>query len=347
MQSGTILGERYRIEREIGRGSFGVVYLADDLQSGEPRAIKVLLPWAADNESLRHRLRREAKLASHLSGEHIVRIYDCEETADGVVFLVMEYLQGRELDLELRDLRTLPAERVQGLATQILEALREAHAVGVIHRDLKPNNVFLCSNRDAGDFIKVFDFGIAKVSGTGNLMETAKLTLQGGVMGTPVYMSPEQCRGEVLTPASDFYSLGIVLYELLAGRVPFDHENPVQVLLMHNNRPVPALPPELAESHLGRTIMRALEKDPRHRFANATEFSESLAGRAAPKPASPAPLNPKPLVQNAPVAVPESVESNPPSVRPSSGLSWPVIAVACLLALGGVGYALLRWLGGV
>jgi eukaryotic-like serine/threonine-protein kinase len=284
MEQGAVIADRYRVGREIGRGSFGIVYHADDLQSGEPRAIKVLLPWAARNEQLRHRLRREARLAGSLTGEHAVRIFESGETADGDVFLAMELLQGQELNQVLRESGPLPPARVQRIAEQVLAALSEAHALGVIHRDLKPHNIFLCTTVDGGDHVKVFDFGIAKVTGDGNLMATAKLTISGGVMGTPVYMSPEQCRGAELTPAADFYSLGIVLYELLTGRVPFDDENPVQVLLKHNHEPPPPLPQPLAASSLGKAIMRALAKDPGARFASAEEFHSALQGMDVPLP---------------------------------------------------------------
>lgn len=282
MESGTIIAGRYRVVREVGRGSFGVVYLTDDLDTGEPRAVKVLLDWAAKNDSIRHRLRREAKLASHLHGPHVVRIYACDEAADGHIYLVMEYLAGRELDLELREHGPLDPPRVATLAAQVLEALAEAHKLGVIHRDIKPNNIFLCHDAQGREFVKVFDFGIAKVSGTGSLTETAKLSLQGGVMGTPVYMSPEQCRGETLTPASDFYSLGIVLYELLTGQVPFDDENPVQILLKHNRDPVPPLPEAIAQAPLGRAIARALQKEAHDRYETAEDFAAAIAGKPVP-----------------------------------------------------------------
>src|SRR6187431_638218 len=139
MEQGAVIADRYRVGREIGRGSFGIVYLADDLQTGEPRAIKVLLPWAARNEQLRHRLRREARLAGSLTGEHAVRIFESGETAEGDVFLAMELLQGQELTQVLREHGPLPPARVQRIAEQVLAALGEAHALGVIHRDLKPS----------------------------------------------------------------------------------------------------------------------------------------------------------------------------------------------------------------
>jgi eukaryotic-like serine/threonine-protein kinase len=286
MESGVILGERYQVVREIGRGSFGIVYLVDDLHTTEPRAIKVLLPWAARNNELRHRLRREARLAGGLVGPHAVRIYEASETEAGDVYIVMEYLQGEELSELLARVRTLPAERVETIARQVLAALDEAHRAGIIHRDLKPHNIYLCATDDGREHVKVFDFGIAKVTGDGNLLATAKLTVSGGVMGTPAYMSPEQCRGEELTLAADFYSLGIVLYEALTGSVPFDDENPVRILLMHNQDPLPPLPPEFAGTPLGRAITRSLAKDPRQRFASAADFLAALDGQEVPLPAA-------------------------------------------------------------
>lgn len=286
MDPGLILGERYQVVREIGRGAFGIVYLADDLHTTEPRAIKVLLPWAARNDQLRHRLRREARLAGGLVGPHAVRIYEAAETEAGDVYIVMEYLQGEELSELLARVRTLSPERVETIARQVLMALDEAHRAGVIHRDLKPHNIYLCATEDGREHVKVFDFGIAKVTGDGNLLATAKLTVSGGVMGTPAYMSPEQCRGEELTVAADFYSLGIVLYEALTGSVPFDDENPVRILLLHNQEPLPPLPPDIAATPLGRAIVRALAKDPRQRFASAADFLAALEGKEVPPPAA-------------------------------------------------------------
>ncbi|MDX1944388.1 MAG: serine/threonine-protein kinase [Pirellulaceae bacterium] len=323
---GVTIANRYTIDREIGRGSFGVVYLAHDAHTREERAIKVLLPWAACNEQLRHRLRREARLAGNLHGPHAVRIYEAGETEAGDVFLSMEYLRGEELNLILRREGPFPPDRVRRIAEQVLAALDEAHRLGVIHRDLKPNNVFLCSG-EGGEFVKVFDFGIAKVTGDGQLMATAKLSVSGGVMGTPVYMSPEQCRGEELTPAADFYSLGIVLYELLTRRVPFEDDNPVRVLMMHNHDPVPPLPEGIADTPLGRAIMRSLAKEPGQRFRSAAEFLDALAGREVPLPSA----TPSPAIAEsgkpAPTAETEPSLDEPEPAR-RSGFS--------LLMIGGV-----------
>jgi serine/threonine-protein kinase len=249
----------------------------------------------------------------------------------------MEYLRGEELTETLQGHGRLPVERVAGIAEQILAALAEAHQRGVIHRDLKPSNIFLCATESGDDFVKVFDFGIAKVSGDGDLMATAKLTVSGGVMGTPVYMSPEQCRGEELTPASDFYSLGIILYELLAGRPPFDDENPVRVLLAHNHEPVPALPDAIAETPLGRAVLRALAKQPGERFATAAAFLAAIQGHESPVE--------RPLLSadiQIPMREPDASRQQEPAQTSTRG-TWPLwLLVAVLLLMVAVVVAILN-----
>jgi eukaryotic-like serine/threonine-protein kinase len=287
MQLGQIFQSRYRMAREVGRGSFGIVYAADDLQTNQPVAIKVLLPWTRDVESLRHRLRREAKLTRLLRSPHAIRFHDLDETPDGDLYIVMELLHGEELNVLLKREGRLQPERARDIARQILDAIQESHALGVIHRDLKPHNIFICRTDTERDHVKVLDFGIAKVTGTedgSGLTETTRLTSPGGVVGTPAYMSPEQCRGESLSAASDFYSLGVVLYEMVAGHVPFHDSNPVQVLVMHNAQPVPPLPSTVAGTPLGHAILRALEKDPHARFATAAEFLSFLENRPVASP---------------------------------------------------------------
>jgi eukaryotic-like serine/threonine-protein kinase len=334
------LHSRFRMIREIGQGSFGVVYLVEDLQSHEERAIKVLMPWAAADEKLRHRLRREARLASSLTGKHVVRTYEVGETPDPNVFMVMEYLDGRDLTQVLEVEDKLAPARVESIARQILVALADAHKLGIVHRDLKPQNVFLCVQPDGSEVVKVFDFGIAKVTGAGSLTETAKLTISGGVMGTPAYMSPEQCRGEMLTAGSDIYSLGIMLYELLTGNVPFDHDNPVQILLMHHSKPVPPLPAEIGRTNLGRAIMHALEKNADDRFASADEFLAVLNGAPVPNRPVKAPVA-KPAPQAAAkVAAPAAPAKAPVAevdpyanmAPPSSAWKiWVLLIVVALL----------------
>ncbi len=282
MQAGQIFQQRYRIEREVGRGSFGIVYAATDLQTGGIVAIKILLPWVRGDAGLRHRLKREARLTRMLATPHAVRILDLDETPDGDLYIVMEFLDGEELTLLMAREGRLKPERAADIGRQALEALGEAHRLGVIHRDVKPHNIFLCRDSSGRDVVKVLDFGIAKVAGTGDgsgLAETTRLTAPGNILGTPAYMSPEQCRGEPLTVASDFYSLGIVLYEMASGHVPFYDNNPMQVLMMHNTQPVPPLSASVAGLPLGRAVTKALEKDPERRFASAEAFAAALDGR--------------------------------------------------------------------
>jgi serine/threonine-protein kinase len=284
MQAGQIFRERYRIQREVGRGSFGIVYAADDLQTGQTVAIKVLLPWVRGDEGLRHRLKREARLTRMLTSPHAVRIFELDETPDGDLYIVMEFLDGEELNVLLVREGRLKPERAAEIGRQALEALGEAHRLGVIHRDVKPHNIFICRDAAGREQAKMLDFGIAKVAGTSDghgLMETTRLTAPGNIIGTPAYMSPEQCRGEPLTVASDFYSLGVVLYEMTTGHVPFHDNNPMQVLMLHNMQPVPPLSSSVANLPIGRAIMRALEKDPQRRFATAEEFAAALDGRTA------------------------------------------------------------------
>jgi serine/threonine-protein kinase len=284
--TGTPLADRYRIDAEVGRGAFGVVYRAFDFAEGREVAVKVLHREFQGDEVLRRRLLREAKLTAEMKSRHCVRIYDVAESADGTTFIVMQLLVGEELRMLLEREKKLDAEKTVTVARQVLEAVDEAHRLGVVHRDLKPHNIYLCKTDDGSIDVRVLDFGIAKVTGRsdgGGLSESAKLTMQGNALGTPVYMSPEQCRGEPPTFASDIYAVGVVLYEMLTGKPPFDDPSPIQVLLMHNSNAPAPLPAAVARTPLGIAVMRALEKDPSRRFATAAEFAEALT-KASPAP---------------------------------------------------------------
>ncbi len=321
MQDGQIFEQRYRIVREVGRGSYGIVYAAQDLHANQNVAIKVLLPWVRADQDLRHRLQREAKLTRMLVGQHAVRIFDFAETPDGDLYIVMEFLDGEELSqLLLREGRLKP-ERVAEIGRQILDALRESHRLGVIHRDLKPHNVLVCGAGSGRDFVKVLDFGIAKVAGNedgSGLMETTRLTAPGNIVGTPAYMSPEQCRGEPLTVASDFYSVGVLMYEMAVGRPPFDDPNPLQVLMLHNTQPVPPLSPAITGAPLGQAILRALEKDPKDRFASADDFLAAIDGRTPEIMSSTVRSKRVPTLRPAPVATVAPTGSDVPALASPS-----------------------------
>jgi serine/threonine protein kinase len=278
----TMIDGRYRVLRRLGSGGMADVYCAEDQQLGRPVALKVLYRRFAEDVQFRERFRREASSAAGLQHPNIVGIFD-RGAWDGTYYIAMEYIQGRTLKDVIRDRGPAPPEAAIDVTVQILRAARFAHSRGVVHRDLKPQNVLI----DEEGRIKVTDFGIAR-AGASDMTET------GSIMGTAQYLSPEQAQGRPVDARADLYAIGIVLYEMLTGRVPFDAESAVTVALKQvSETPVP--PRELVPSippALDAVVMRALEKDPGRRFADADEFAAALeAARAAPLEV-PAPLPP-------------------------------------------------------
>src|SRR5262245_38383742 len=217
---GEVVAAKYRLEKVAGEGGMGIVYAAEHLVLKQRVAVKVLLPDAATSEAHVERFAREARAAARINTEHVARVMDAGSLTSGAPFLVMEYLEGCDLD-ELLELEgTLGLTEVADYMLQTLEALAHAHAAGIVHRDLKPANLFLAARPDGGNVIKVLDFGISKSRKTNPLEK--KLTGQ-HVLGSPVYMSPEQLRNaNTIDPRADLWSIGIVAYELLTGRPPFD-----------------------------------------------------------------------------------------------------------------------------
>ena len=257
------LGE-YEIFTELGRGGMATVYLAHDLALDRKVAIKVLAPaLLAMGEGTVERFKREARTAAALSHPHIIPIYAVRES-DRVLYFVMQYVQGRALDMIIRDVGSLPVPMVQTILAQVADALSYAHRHGIIHRDIKSANIML----DEEGRALVTDFGIAKV------VQAEGLTVTGVTVGTPIYMSPEQCATREVTGASDQYSLGVVAYEMLTGRVPFQGESSMAVMYAHfNQRPRPVT--ELRSDcppNLGAGVMRMLEKDPAHRWPSMDDI---------------------------------------------------------------------------
>src|SRR6187551_3682258 len=237
---GTVFDGRYRIIRKLGTGGMADVYLAEDQELGRPVAIKILNDRHAADDSFIERFRREAKNAAALSHPNIVSIYDRGE-AEGTYYIAMEFLDGRSLKELIVGRGPAPVTVSVEYARQILSALRFAHRHGIVHRDIKPHNVLV----DGEGRVKVTDFGIAR-AGTSQMTET------GSIVGTAQYLSPEQARGGEVDPRSDLYSLGIVLYELLTGKTPFEGDTPVEIAMKHlSNAPKPPsklrpdIPPEL------------------------------------------------------------------------------------------------------
>ncbi|MDO8736688.1 MAG: Stk1 family PASTA domain-containing Ser/Thr kinase [Thermoleophilia bacterium] len=262
-----LLDNRYEIIRRLGSGGMADVYLARDTQLGRQVAIKVLYKRYARDEEFVARFRREAQSAAALNHPHIVSIYDRGEAEDSY-YIAMEYLEGRSLKEVITEEGPLETAQAIDYAEQMLRALQFAHENNVIHRDIKPHNIVI---NDRGQ-LKVTDFGIARAGSSPSVTET------GSIIGTAQYLSPEQAKGKAVEQSSDLYSLGIVLYEMLTGRVPFEGENPVAIALKHlSDEPVPpqALVPGVPDN-LNAVVMRALAKDPRDRYPGAEEFLADL-----------------------------------------------------------------------
>lgn len=285
LSEGTEVNGRYRIGRMIGQGGFGAVYRAKNLATDQDIAIKLLaVSLESDDSDMIQRFFAEAQVTASLKHPNTIRVFDFGQTEGGALYIAMELLSGRPLNEELRERVSsqhyFEEQDIITIGAQILRSLAEAHSANLVHRDLKPHNIFLHEVEGDDPVVKVLDFGIAKRLGS-------NLTGTGKAFGTPTYMSPEQAQNKGLDRRSDLYSLGCVLYQLAAGRPPYDGENPLSVLLSHVADPIPdlrqsALVP-LSEAFV-RVIERAMAKNPEDRFANALEMRQALeACRGAPR----------------------------------------------------------------
>ena len=262
----TVIDGRYRVLNRLGSGGMADVYCAEDEQLGRKVAVKLLYRRFAEDDEFVERFRREASSAAGLQHPNIVGVFDRGEW-DGTYYIAMEYLKGHTLKQLVREHGAMPPDLAVDITIQVLRAAKFAHKRGVVHRDIKPHNVIL----DEEGRAKVTDFGIAR-AGASDMTET------GSIMGTAQYLSPEQAQGQPVSPRSDLYSIGVMLYELLTGQVPFDAESPVTIALKHVSEPPvppaqlnPAIPPALEA-----VVLRALEKDPAMRYADADEFAAAL-----------------------------------------------------------------------
>ena len=267
LAEGAILRGKYQIITRIGEGGMGVVYKARHIRFDEICALKLVSTHLAADEEFLKRFHSEAVLMRRLEHPHALRVHDIDETEDGRPFIVMEYFAGRSLDKLVREDGPLPVERACRIVAQAASALDAAHRLGIVHRDIKPSNILVAALPDGTETAKVFDFGIAKVRDTSELHHGVSITRTGFLVGTPAYMSPEQAqglRGDKLDGRSDLYSLGIVLFEILTGQLPFQDETPASALIAHLQTPPPN-PRELRgdiPEPLAAIILRALEKDP-------------------------------------------------------------------------------------
>jgi serine/threonine-protein kinase len=272
----TLIDNRYRVIGRLGSGGMADVYCAEDLQLGRRVALKLLYRRLAADAAFVERFRREASAAASLQHPNVVQVFDRGEW-DGTSYIAMECLDGRTLKEIVRAEGPMAPRQAVDVVLQVLKALRFAHRRGIVHRDIKPHNVMM----DDEGRVKVTDFGIAR-AGASDMTET------GSIMGTAQYLSPEQAQGRPVDARSDLYSVGVVLYELLTGRVPFDGESAVTVALKHVSE-VPLPPSRLAGAvspALDAVVLRALEKEPDQRFQNADEMIAALSGEQTPPPAA-------------------------------------------------------------
>ncbi len=267
---GTLLADQYRVERLLGQGGFSAVYVATQLALDRRVALKMLLPRALREPVNLALFEHEARFARDLKHPHVIDLYDYRHTRDGLPFIVMELLPGQALQAVLRD-GPMPLDRVIAVARQVLLGLQAAHDQRVIHRDVKPSNIFLCRYAGHHDFVKLIDFGIARA------FHEPEEIVPGKVFGTPLYMAPEQIRCEGVLPATDLYALGLVLAECLCGRTILPSDAPsLAILEQHlSNEPL-ELPQEVLESPLGGVIWRATRKDHEARYGGAAEMLAAL-----------------------------------------------------------------------
>jgi len=327
VDTGTIIDGRYRVSARLGSGGMADVYLAEDMLLGRQVAVKLLHHRFAEDQEFVERFRREASSAAGLSHPNVVAVFDRGEW-DGTYYIAMEYLPGRSLKSVVREHGALDPNDAIDIVIQILLATRFAHRRGIIHRDIKPHNVIL----DEEGRAKVTDFGIARAG-------ASDMTLTGSIMGTAQYLSPEQAQGHAVTESSDLYAVGVVLYELLTGSVPFEGESAVTIALKQvSDEPVaPSVRNPKVSPALDGVVMRALAKEPAARFQSADEFIAAL-GRAREGIAPPPTPNGAPTAPTAMLVAPGAPVGGPPPDererrRTGRRALWLALAGALLAAL--------------
>ncbi len=283
---GCVVDDRFTIEATLGEGGMGKVYTARQHSLDRQVALKVLHPRLAVSEKAIKRFEREARSASRLAHTNTVAIYDHGCSDDGRLYIAMELLQGTTLTEAITPGKSMDPDKIVDLLLQVCASVGDAHLAGVIHRDLKPDNIFLTRQHATRDCVKVLDFGFAKL-----LFEDdgEPLTVTGAIAGTPIYMSPEMIMGKEVDGRSDIYSLGVILYEMLCGDVPFDADSAVEILMAHVDSPPPPIQDRLSAGELYEPLAAvatiALAKDPADRYANMDELADALkAARPAADP---------------------------------------------------------------
>ena len=347
-----ILDGQFRILQRIGAGGMGSVYRAEEPAMGREVAIKILHDRLKGRQDLVSRFRREARAMSQLSHPNTVRVFRYGELDDGSLYIVMELLEGRNLNQTVRRMGPLSMEKAIPILVSVCQALHEAHEMGIVHRDLKPENIFICNQAGLKDYPKVLDFGLAKVTEAQMQPGSLILTQEGMVFGTPEFMSPEQARGQTLDARSDIYSLACILYEALTGKLPFEAQTPMEYVGKHvTAEPIPIserVPDRTFPPELWRVIKKALAKHKDDRYQSAIAFADELSALVAPEQSGI-----PPEIASSPV-VPSSLSGAPLDPVPSQGVDYSAhdrphhptmgtllgVAVACMV-LGGLAAVLL------
>jgi serine/threonine-protein kinase len=298
---GAVFGGQYRVDERMGAGGMGTVYRGTQLSVDRQVAVKVIAPGVEQHAKHVQRFRREAEALAKLRHPNTVHLLDFGVTDNGRLFIVMELLSGIDLEHLLAKQGSMPLPEALRILRQIAQSLSEAHAFGIIHRDLKPSNVFLCEVEGGDSFVKVMDFGVAGFQQEED--DRSALTAQGTVLGTAAYMSPEQAQGYGVDPRADLYSLGVVLFEMLTGRPPFQANSAVSLLIAHVSEEPPKLAdvfPDLPDREPAQELLDALlAKDPTKRIASASDLISRIdallveLGEATLRPTGPGAVNPR------------------------------------------------------
>jgi serine/threonine-protein kinase len=277
-----ILSGQFRVLERIGSGGMGAVYKAQQPSMDRFVAVKILHSKFTNRKDLVSRFRREARAMSHLTHPNTAKVFLYGQLDDGACYIVMEHLEGKNLGQIVRHEGPLDPLRAIGVLLQACAALEEAHQKGIVHRDLKPENIFLANQGGIRDYVKVLDFGLAKVTEREMRPGSMILTQEGMVFGTPEFMSPEQAQGKILDARSDIYSLAVILYELITGKLPFDARTPMEFVTLHvQATPIPLAtraPSRSFPPGLQAVLDRAMHKQPEGRFQTAAEFANALRG---------------------------------------------------------------------
>lgn len=340
LAAGDVVADRFVIERTLGSGGMGQVHAARHLKLGTRVAIKVVHPELAADEQAVARFLREAHAMASLESEHVVRIHDVGELPDGVPYLIMDYLEGRDLSALLAERGPLPVALALDYIRQACEALAAAHAAGIIHRDVKPQNLFITKKPSGGESVRVLDFGLAKAAAPEANVQ--QLTKAGHVLGTAHYMAPEQLiGGGVIDARTDVWSVGATLFRLLTKEYAFQESNPALAavaIIKREAAPLKSIRPDVPEA-VAAIVERCLTKDPSRRFQSMTELANAIdhARAAFLSPPTPSqPFGPLSVNMHAPLPVPPPVPILVPRPAPPA-TPWIQIAIAVVLLLAAAG----------